>query len=302
MGEFFQLENIQDTLMAPETLELIVGYSFRLISAFLILIAGWIIGGEAKKRVQKISRLDGTLSSFLGGFVKYLILAVAIITVLGQFGVQTASLLAVLGAAGLAVGLALQGTLSNVAAGMMLLILRPFNVGDYVTYGSTGGTVKSLNLFVTELATPDNVYIFAPNSSIWNTTIFNYSKNDTRRQDFSVGISYDDSIEQAFEVLQAVLNKENRLIREEGKMPQVMVEAMADSSVNLKVRIWSRSADYWDLHWALNKAFKEALDEAGITIPFPCRTVEIVGGGSGDSGADAIKGAGGKKSTSKKAA
>ena len=276
MDELIQAQGLQaEQYLNAETLELIVNYSLRVISALIILIAGWIIGSSVSKRINNISKLDKTLASFLGGFAKYVILAVAIVTVLGQFGVQTASLLAVLGAAGLAVGLALQGTLSNVAAGMMLLLLRPFNVGDYITYGSTGGTVQSLSLFGTELSTADNVYIFAPNSSIWNTTIMNYSRHDERRYDFSVGISYNDSIDKAFEIIDNVLSNEDRLLRNDGKEPQIMVEAMADSSVNIKVRVWCKSSDYWDIQWALNKAFKEALDNAGISIPFPTRTLEI---------------------------
>ena len=139
----------------------------RVLSAALIMIAGWIIGNWVSNRIRGFKKLDETLGSFLGGLAKYVILAVAFITVLGQFGVETASLLAVLGGAALAIGLALQGTLSNVAAGTMMLILRPFKVGDFITFGGTSGTVKSLGLFGTELATADNVYIFAPNSQIW---------------------------------------------------------------------------------------------------------------------------------------
>lgn len=277
MNDLFPFQDIPKDLMAPETFELMVNYALRVISALIILIAGWIIGSTAQSRVNRIPKLDKTLGSFLGGFVKYIILAVAIVTVLGQFGVQTASFLAVLGAAGLAIGLALQGTLSNVAAGMMLLLLRPFNVGDYITYGSNqGGTVKSLSLFGTELATADNVYIYAPNSTIWNSTIMNYSRNTKRRHDFAVGISYGDSIDTAFDVLNKVLSAEKRLLQDDGKKPQIMVDTMGDSAVNLKIRIWCLSSDYWDLKWDMTKAFKEALDEAGITIPFPSRTLEIV--------------------------
>lgn len=278
MDELLQASGVDKDMITPETMELIINYSLRVFSALIILIAGWMIGSSVSKRITRIEKLDKTLGSFLGGFAKYVILAVAIVTVLGQFGVQTASLLAVLGAAGLAIGLALQGTLSNVAAGMMLLLLRPFNVGDYITYNGNGGTVKALNLFGTELSTPDNVYIFAPNSTIWNATIFNYSKHNTRRYDFSLGISYDDSIDKAFEVIHNVIEKEDRLLKDEDKKPEVMVEAMADSSVNIKVRVWCKSDDYWQMQWDLNKAFKEALDDAGITIPFPSRTIEIVGG------------------------
>lgn len=257
---------------------LFIDWGLRLIGAILILVAGNMVGNWLSTRIKNIRKLDQTLSSFLGGFVKYAVLAVAVVAVLGQFGVQTASLLAVLGAAGLAIGLSLQGTLSNVAAGTMLLILRPFKVGDFITFNGVSGTVRSLALFGTELATADNIYIFVPNSHLWNSDIYNYSRHGSRRHDFLIGISYGDDIEKAFKVINDVLKKEDRLMREEGKEPQVMVESMGDFSVNLKVRLWCKSEDYWNLKWDLNKAFKEALDKNGITIPFPTRTLEMVGG------------------------
>jgi len=178
-------------------MELGITWGMRLISAIAILIVGWIAGNWCKRRISSLKKLDKTLSSFLGNFAKYAIMAVALVAVLGQFGIQTASLLAVLGAAGLAIGLALQGTLSNVAAGVMMLIIRPFNIGDYIESGSIGGTVTSLGLFGVELTTPDNKYIYAPNGQIWSSEIVNYSRNKRRRQDIIVGISYDDDINKA---------------------------------------------------------------------------------------------------------
>mgnify|MGYP005840658915 CR=1 FL=1 len=256
-------------------------WGMRVISALLILIAGWIIGQVAQKKIAGFEKMDATLTRFLGGFSKYAILSVAIVAVLGQFGIQTASFIAVLGAAGLAIGLALQGTLSNVAAGMMLLLLRPFKVGDYITYGSDGGTVESLNLFGTELATPDNVYIFAPNSTIWNSTIKNYSRHKTRRHDFIVGISYSDPIDKAFKIIDTVISKDERVLKDDSdKAPQIMVDEMAQSAIHIRIRLWCKSEDYWPLKWDMTKAFKEALDEAGLTIPYPTRTVEIIGGQS----------------------
>lgn len=255
--------------------ELGVTWSMRILGALLILIAGWMIGGWAKKRIQNVQKLDGTLSSFLGGFVKYAILAVSFIAVLGQFGVETASMLAVLGAAGLAIGLALQGTLSNIAAGAMLLLLRPFSVGDYIEFGSKGGTVTSLGLFGTELNTVDNRYIFAPNSAVWGNEITNFSRNKQRRQDISIGISYGSDINKAFKTIEKVLKKEKRLVTTSGKEPIIAVEAMADSSVNIKVRLWTKTDDYFPTQWDLLKAIKEELDKDGIDIPFPTRTLEI---------------------------
>ena len=193
--------------------------------------------------------------------------------VLGQFGVQTASLIAVLGAAGLAIGLALQGTLSNIAAGVMMLILRPFNVGDYIDFDGVGGTVKALGLFGTELATPDNVYIFAPNSKVWSATLYNYSRNNQRRMDIDFGIGYGEDIGKALKVIQKLLDKEERLVTTEEKKPTVMTGGLGASSVDLKARFWCKSSDYWALKWDLTKAIKEALDKEGIDIPFPTRTI-----------------------------
>lgn len=258
-----------------EYMELAITWGMRLLSALLILIAGWVIGSWAKKRIRNINKIDGTLASFLGGFAKYTILAVAFVAVLGQFGIQTASLLAVLGAAGLAIGLALQGTLSNVAAGTMLLILRPFGVGDYIEFNGSGGTVNTLGLFGVELTTPDNKYVFAPNSAIWGSEIVNYTRNKQRRQDLIVGISYDSDINKAMKTIQAVLKKEKRLVETTGKEPIIVVSNMGDSSVDLTVRVWSKTPDFFAVQWDLKKAIKEALDKDGISIPFPTRTLEI---------------------------
>lgn len=262
--------------------EMAVFWGIRVISAAAIMVAGWVIGSWVRKRITSFKKLDPTISGFLGGFAKYGVLAVALVAVLGQFGIETASLLAVLGAAGLAIGLALQGTLSNVAAGTMLLILRPFKVGDYVEFGSTGGTVQSIGLFGTELNTVDNKYVFAPNSNVWGAEIVNYSRNKQRRQDIPVGISYNDDINKAFDVIQKVLDADDRLVRSKDKEPIIRVVGMGESSVDLMVRLWTKTEDFFAVQWDLNKAIKEALDENGISIPFPTRTFEIVKGDAED--------------------
>jgi len=261
-----------------DNMPMFIEWGLRLISAAAIIIAGRIIGNWAERKVAAITRLDATLRIFIGGFLKYTILAIAIITVLGQFGVQTASLLAVLGAAGLAIGLAMQGTLSNVAAGMMILILRPFNIGDYITcHGGTGGTVKALGLFGTELATPDNVFIFVPNGKIWDGDIWNYSRNAERRQDINFGISYDDNIGRARDIVLEILNADDRVKQDpDDHKPAVMASNMGDFSIDLIARFWCSKDDYWALKWDLTKAIKEALDANGITIPFPTRTLHMV--------------------------
>lgn len=259
-----------------EVMSFLIDMATNVVIAGVIMIVGWIVGNWVSRTIKNVKKLDETLQSFLGGLAKYTILAVAFVTVLTQFGVQTTSLIAVLGAAGLAIGLALQGTLSNVSAGVMLLILRPFNVGDFITAGSIAGTVKSLGLFVTELATPDNVYIFAPNSSLWNVEIQNFSKNTTRRQDLVFSISYSDDIGKAFKTIEKTVAKDKRLLDSKGKEPQIMVCALGESSVDITARIWTNAADFWDVKWDLTKAGKEALDKDGFTIPFPTRTIEHV--------------------------
>lgn len=254
----------------------VLGMMFiNVVSAALILVVGWFAGGWVSNKIHDLKRLDGTLRSFLAGICKYAILVVAIVSVLQKFGVETASLLAILGAAGLAIGLALQGTLSNVASGVMLLFLRPFNVGDFIEGPSISGTVKSLGLFGCELARADNVYIFVPNSQIWNNQITNYSRNLHRRQDLVFGISYGDDINKAFKTIEKTINKDERLITTSGKEPMIMVGALGASSVDITARVWSNTSDFWAVKWDLTKAVKEALDKDGITIPFPTRTLEI---------------------------
>ncbi|MFN3826552.1 MAG: mechanosensitive ion channel family protein [Micavibrio sp.] len=271
--------NTIDIKFIEENLDIILAVGLDLILAMMILVAGWMIGNWVSKRIQTFKRLDETLADFLSGLSKYAIFTVSVVMMLSEFGVQTASLLAVLGAAGLAIGLALQGTLSNVAAGVMLLILRPFKIGDYITTGNDniGGTVKSLGLFGTELAAPDNVYIFVPNSQIWTNDIWNYTRNPYRRQDINVGISYDDDINKAFSVINQTIAGDARIISDDEQMkPQVMANQMGDFSIDLIVRVWCKSPDYWNVRWDLTKAIKEALDAHGITIPFPTRKIEMV--------------------------
>ena len=249
-------------------MELMIHWGLNMISAILILIAGRILGNFLARRIEGIKRLDETLASFLATFVKYAVMAVAVVTILGQFGVQTASLLAVMGAAGLAIGLALQGTLSNVAAGVMLLILRPFKVGDFIVADNISGTVKTLGLFGTELATADNVYIFAPNSMLWNNDIWNYTRNALRRQDVMVRIAYSSDLEQAFTIINSLLSADKRIIQNDpDKKAEVMVEKMGDIATDVIVRFWSTKEDYWALRFDLTRKIKENLAAAGINIP-----------------------------------
>jgi len=250
----------------------------KLLAAILIVTGGWAIGNWISRRIQSIHRLDKTLSGFLGGLIKYIIFAVSVVTVIGLFGIPMASMLAILGAAGLAIGLALQGTLSNVASGVMLLILRPFNVGDYIEFGGFSGTVESLGLFGTELAAADNVYIFAPNSKIWGTEIKNFSRNPLRQQDITVKIDAGADIDHAFSVLRALIESEDRILKTEGKQPKLLTSAISESGNTIILRMWSRTADYWSLKWDMTKALKETLEREGIALPISTQRFEMIGG------------------------
>lgn len=246
--------------------------------SFLIIIGllagAWVAGKFIEGRVKKIERIDETLRHFVAAMSKYTIYVIAIIMVLTKLGVPTGSLLAIVGAAGLAIGLSLQGTLSNIAAGVMLLFLRPFNVGDFISAGGINGTVKSLGLFATELSTADNLYQFVPNSKIWSTDICNFSRNTQRRNDLVMCISYADDIDKAIKTLDKMLDKEERVIRTEGKEPQIFVNSLSDSSVDLVARYWTKGSDFFATKTDLTKLVKEASDKAGLTIPYPTTTVE----------------------------
>jgi small conductance mechanosensitive channel len=265
------------TLAIENVYALVLTYGLSVVGAIVLLLVGLWASGWAKRATERgllrTGKVDATLSQFFGSLIKYIVIAFTVIAVLSEFGVQTASLIAVFGAAGLAIGLALQGTLSNVAAGVMLLLFRPFRVGDYIDGGGVSGTVKVISLFVTELATPDNVQIIVPNSELWGTAIKNYSFHPTRRVDFLVGIDYGDNIDTALATLRRVSEADGRIHQEPA--PMFVVGELADSSVNIIVRLWVNSADYWAVKFAMTKAFKEQLEADGISIPFPQRDVHI---------------------------
>ena len=262
-------------------------YSLDLIGAIVILIVGWIVAGWIRVAVGKaLSRLpnaDATVTKALSNLARYMALVLVLIAVLAEFGIQTASILAVLGTAGLAIGLALQGTLSNVAAGFMLLMLRPFKIGDYVDAEGVAGTVEGIGLFTTEFTTFDGVYLVVPNSQIWSRSIVNYSRLPTRRLDVPIGIAYDDDIDKAAGALMALLEGDERVLKDPA--PQVLVKELADSSVNLNLRCWAKADDYWDLLFDLNKAAKARVEAAGCSIPFPQRDVHMIAAPAGESAA-----------------
>ncbi len=263
----------QQILDAAIPLAMTVGVN--LLLAILVLIVGfWFagrIGRWVKNALDRLPNFDEAVASFLSSIARYLIVIITILAVLDRFGVETTSLIAVLGAAGLAVGLALQGTLSNVAAGVMLLMFRPFKLGNFIEVAGHAGTVKGISLFTTELATPDNVQIIVPNSAVWGDSVKNYNGHPTRRCDITMGISYGSDINKALAVLKDAWSKDSRVLSD--PEPFQGVVNLGDSSVDIVVRLWVNGSDYWPVMFDLTKAMKEALDANGIEIPFPTRTV-----------------------------
>ncbi len=260
-----------------QAVDLGIQYGLDFLGAVVLLVGGWIVAGWAQRSVLKVlqrtPRVDDTLRPVIGSVVRYLILVFVLVAVLAQFGVQTASIIAVVGAAGLAIGLALQGTLQNIAAGIMLLFLRPFRVGDYIDAEGLAGTVNEIGLFTTHLRTYQGIYLEVPNAKLWNRAILNYSRVTARRLDIVVGISYEDDIDKAQGALLDLMTSDSRANAE--PEPQVMVKELADSSVNLNLRCWAAPGDYWSLLFDLNKAIKQRLDAEGISIPFPQRDVHL---------------------------
>jgi len=258
-----------------QSVDIITIYGWSVLGAVLILIFGFWVSRRAKalvlKALRKTGKIDETIVRFLGSLVRYLIIVFTLLAVLDQFGVETTSIIALLGAAGLAVGLAMQGTLSNVAAGVMLLFFRPFKVGQFVDAGGTAGTVESISLFTTHLNTPDNVHIIVPNSQVWGRSIQNFNHNETRRIQINIGIGYGDDIDKALKVAEAVCKADKRVHKDPA--PLAAVSGLGESSVDLLVRVWCQGSDFWGLKWDLTKALKEAFDKEGIEIPFPQRVV-----------------------------
>lgn len=256
----------------------LVGVGLNVVAAIAILVVGWVVAGWAEKVVrsatQRNDKLDATLVSVFARVVRWLVLVFAIIAVLDRFGVQTASLVALLGAAGLAIGLALQGALSNVAAGVMILGLRPFRIGDAVDIGGTVGAVEDVGLFVTKMRTFEGVPVFMPNGRIWGNEIKNFSRAERRRFDLTVGVGYGDDLDRALGVLGQVVAAEPRVLADPA--PLIKVTALGASSVDLLVRVWTLPADFLEAQMDLTKAVKVRFDAEGITIPFPQQDVHYV--------------------------
>ena len=273
--------------MDKQTQEIIEGvvaitieYGVDIVGAIVLLIIGWTVAGWARRGIrhalERVPRMDETLKPFLAKLVWYVIMAFVLVAVLSQFGVQTTSVIAVLGAAGLAIGLALQGTLANVASGVMLLFLRPFNIGDYVDAGGIAGTVVEIGLFNTEIKTSKGLCLIVPNKIIWESPITNFSRNPTRRFDITVGISYGDDVNGATDLLMGLLTGDERIL--DDPEPLAVVEELGDSAVIINLRAWTRAEDFWAAVWDLKKAIKVEFEVSGYSIPFPQRDIHIVSG------------------------
>lgn len=255
---------------------LIIEYAVNIAAALITLLVGYIAanllsGGVVK--VMQTRKLDTTVTHFVGSILKYTILVFVVIAALGRVGVQTASFVAIIGAAGLAIGLALQGSLSNFAAGFLLIIFRPIKAGEFIEVAGTNGVVQSVQLFTTTLTSGDNKMVVVPNSAILNGTIVNYSRMDTRRVDMTFGIGYGSDLRKAKQILERLVSEEPRILKEQAAT--IAVAALADSSVNIVVRPWVKTGDYWGVWFDFHEKVKLTFDAEGIEIPFPQRMVHM---------------------------
>lgn len=252
-------------------------YGLSILGAILILLIGRSLAKYARKYtvrlLDKSGKIDSTIKPIIANIVGTAIMIVTIMAVLNQFGVETTSIVALLGAAGLAIGLALQGTLTNIASGFMLLITRPFSVGHAVKIAGQVYIVDEIGLFMSKLHTPENTRVYIPNSKVWGNEIHNYTESDPRRIDLTIGIGYNDDIDKAFAVIRDVLDNDERVLKDPA--PLVAVGELADSSVNLLVRPWASNANFFATMLDVRKKIKLALDENGISIPFPQRDVHL---------------------------
>ncbi len=249
---------------------LIFTYGVNIAFALVILVLGWVFAKILKKTCVRFAlkiKLEQTLAGFFGNSIYIIVVIIAILAALGRLGVQTTSLIAILGAAGLAIGLAFKDSLSNFAAGIMIITYRPFKIGDYIDIGGSSGTVDELNVFFTTLKTPDNQVVYVPNNRFTTSDLINYSEQPVRRINLVIGVSYGDDLRKVRETLLELVKQDERLLpRPE---PLVLVTQLADSSVNVAVRAWARTEDYWAAYFDLVENAKLRFDEVGISIPYP---------------------------------
>ena len=256
--------------------EAIASYGPKIVAAILILIIGWIAAKFVTGIIRKLmtrAKVEPTIVGFLSNIAYMALMAFVVIAAIGKAGVPTTSAVAILGAAGLAIGFALQGSLGNFASGVMLIVFRPFKAGDFVEAAGTMGVIQEVQVFATILNTPDNKRVIVPNGSITGGNIVNYSANDNRRVDMVFGIGYDDDIPKAKKTLEEILEKHEKILKDPA--PVVAVSELADSSVNFVVRPWVKTPDYWAVYWDVHQAVKMEFDAKEIGIPFPQRDVHL---------------------------
>jgi len=267
---------VDSSNLLSKVYELLTVYGLRVIAAIIILIVGrWVALGVARliKRVMLKGQADATLVSFVRNLSYVVLLAFVIIAALNQLGIQTASFIAIIGAAGLAIGLALQGSLANFAAGVLMLIFKPFKVGDYIEGAGIAGTVEIIEIFTTQLKTPDNKTVIIPNAKITGDNITNYTVKGTRRVDLVFGIGYGDDIDKARSIIKGIIDVDDRVIKD--PEPMIVVSELGDSSVNFAVRAWTSVNDYWSFYFDTTEKVKKQFDAQGINIPFPQRDVHL---------------------------
>ena len=266
------------TLLDEQSFDVLLGFSTQLLAGILTLIIGFWLAGRAGRLIveslNKIDRLDNTVVPLLGALVRYAGMTLTLVVALGKFGVETTSIIAVLGAAGLAIGLALQGTLSNVAAGLMLVFLRPFKIGDWIEAAGMSGSVREIGLFTTVIDTFDNVFISVPNSSIWSSSIVNHSRYKTRRLDLDIGIDYSSDLDKVEAAIMSLTN-DPRVLKD--PEPRFIVVSYDDSAITIRLRVHCSYTDFFDLGHDLRRQLKTALDNHGIGIPFPTRVIHFHG-------------------------
>ena len=280
MDSFSSLETSlgEMSVFSQELLAIALSSSVNILAGLGTIIIGFWLSSKAasivRKQMSTLQRVDKTLAPILASIIRYTGFILTLVVALGQFGVQTTSIIAVLGAAGLAIGLALQGTLSNVASGIMLLLLRPFSVGDWIETNSISGTVREIGLFATQIDTFDNIYITVPNSSIWSATIINNSRHHIRRMDLDIGIGYNSDLNEVEKAL-ITLTKDKRILSD--PEPQFLVVDYADSAILVRLRLYAQYEDFFALNWDLKRRLKPLLDAHNIEIPFPQRVVHYLG-------------------------
>ena len=280
MNSFSSLEASlgEMSVFSQELLAIALSSSVNILAGLGTIIIGFWLSSKAssivRKQMSTLQRVDKTLAPILASIIRYAGFILTLVVALGQFGVQTTSIIAVLGAAGLAIGLALQGTLSNVASGIMLLLLRPFSVGDWIETNSISGTVREIGLFATQIDTFDNIYITVPNSSIWSATIINNSRHQIRRMDLDIGIGYNSDLNEVEKAL-ITLTEDKRILSD--PEPQFLVVDYADSAILVRLRLYAQYDDFFALNWDLKRRLKPLLDAHNIEIPFPQRVVHHLG-------------------------